>query len=216
MLDFLLHLDQNLTSLIGEYGVATYVILFFIIVLETGCVLTVFLPGDSLLVVAGAGAASGLLHLSWLVLVFFLAGVCGDILGYAIGHHIGLRVLRERFPDIVRTEHIERTTRYFARFGKKTVFIGRFIPVIRTFVPLLAGVGRMERRAFATYNILSAACWALLMTGAGYLLGKLPWIQEYIALILFVVLVFTLVTLMVILAALVHGTWKKKLIRGSA
>lgn len=216
MLGFLLHLDQNLTFLIGEYGAATYVILFLIIVLETGCVLTVFLPGDALLIVAGAGAASGLLHLSLLVPVFFLAGVCGDILGYAIGHHIGVRVLRERFPEIVRDEHIERTSRYFARFGKKTVFIGRFIPVIRTFVPLLAGVGRMERRAFATYNILSAACWALLVTGAGYLIGSLPWIQDYIALILFAVLVFTLATLMVILAAIVLGIRKKRLTRGGA
>lgn len=210
MLESLIHLDQNLTHIVLEYGMIAYFFLFLIIVFETGCVLTVFLPGDSLLLVAGAGAASGLLHLSWLITVFFLAGITGDLMGYWTGHHIGLNILRERFPDIVRREYVDRTARYFEQFGKKTIFVGRFIPVIRTFVPLLAGVGRMEYRSFLVYNILSAACWSVAITSAGYLIGKLPWIQDYIALILFGVMVFTLVTLIVILIAIIHGFLKTK------
>ena len=152
MLDFYLHLDQNLTFLHTEFGPGTYLILFLIILLETGCILTVFLPGDSLLFVAGAGAASGLFSLPWLVLAFFFAAIAGDCLNYWLGHHVGLNVFRERFPEIVPKTSIDRTTRYFVRFGRKTIFIGRFIPVVRTFTPFLAGIGTMDYRVFMFYK----------------------------------------------------------------
>jgi membrane-associated protein len=210
MLDFLLHIDQNLTYLITEFGPGAYFILFLIILLETGCIITVFMPGDSLLFVAGAGAASGLFTLSWLILVFFLAAIAGDILNYWLGHHIGLKVFRDRFPEIVKTEYIDRTTRYFERFGRKTIFIGRFIPVVRTFAPFLAGIGTMDYRAFMYYNVLSAFCWSVAVTSAGYLLGSLPWIREHIGLIILIILAFTLATIIVIVLVSAHGLLKSK------
>jgi membrane-associated protein len=210
MLGFLLHIDQNLTYLITEFGPGAYCILFLIILLETGCILTVFMPGDSLLFVAGAGAASGLFTLSWLILVFFLAAIAGDILNYWLGRHIGLKVFRERFPEIVKSEYIDRTTRYFERFGRKTIFIGRFIPVVRTFAPFLAGIGTMDFRAFMSYNVLSALCWSVAVTGAGYLLGSVPWIKDHIGLIILIVIVFTLATIIVIVVLSAHGLLRSK------
>ena len=210
MLDFLMHIDQNLPSLITAFGAGAYFILFLIILLETGCILTVFLPGDSLLFIAGAGAASGLFTFSWLIIIFFLAAISGDLLNYWLGHHIGLKVFRERFPDLVKKEYIERTSRYFERFGKKTIFVGRFIPVVRTFAPFLAGIGTMDYRDFLLYNILSAFCWSVVITGAGYLLGSIPWIQEHIGLIILITIAFILVTIIVIVLASAHGLWKAK------
>jgi membrane-associated protein len=210
MLDFLLHIDQNLTYLFTEFGPGAYFILFLIILLETGCIITVFLPGDSLLFVAGAGAASGLFTFPWLILVFFLAAVGGDVLNYWLGHHWGLKVFRERFPELVQKEYIDRTTRYFERFGRKTIFIGRFIPVVRTFAPFLAGIGTMEYRTFMFYNVLSALCWSVAVTGAGYLLGSVPWIREHIGLILLIVIAFTLATVMMIVLMSAHGLLASK------
>jgi membrane-associated protein len=210
MLDFLFHIDQNLTYLITEFGPGAYFILFLIILLETGCIITVFMPGDSLLFVAGAGAASGLFTLSWLILVFFLAAIGGDVLNYWLGHHIGLKVFRERFPELVQKEYIERTARYFERFGRKTIFIGRFIPVVRTFAPFLAGIGTMNYRVFMFYNVLSALCWAVTVTGAGYLLGSIPWIREHISLIILIIIAFTIATAIVIVLVSAHGFLAKK------
>ena len=210
MLDFFLHIDQNLTSLLTAFGPGAYLILFLIILFETGCILTVFLPGDSLLFVAGAGAASGLFSLPWLILIFLLAGVAGDILNYWFGYHIGLNVFREWFPDLVKREYIDRTGRYFGRFGKKTIFIGRFIPVVRTFAPFLAGIGTMDYRDFLLYNLLSAFCWSVAITGAGYLLGSIPWIQEHIGLIILITVAFILGTIIAIIIVSVHGLWRAK------
>jgi membrane-associated protein len=205
MLDLLLHIDQNLTYLVTEFGPYAYLVLFVMILLETGCIITVFLPGDSLLFVSGAGSASGLFALHWLVLIFFLAGIAGDILNYWLGHHVGLKVFRERFPELVPDEYIDRTTRYFERYGKKTIFIGRFIPVVRTFAPFLAGIGTMNYQVFMVYNVISAFCWAFVITGAGYLLGSIPWIREHIGLIILIIIAFTLATILVIVLLSVHG-----------
>ena len=210
MLDSLLHIDQNLAGLITTFGPGAYLILFLILLLETGCILTVFLPGDSLLFVAGAGAASGLFSLSWLIIIFFLAGVAGDLLNYWLGHHIGLNVFRKRFPDLVKEEYIDRTSLYFERFGKKTIFIGRFIPVVRTFAPFLAGIGTMDCRDFLLYNVISAFCWSVAITGAGYILGSIPWIQEHIRLIILITIVFILATIIVIILASAHGFLRAK------
>ncbi len=210
MLDFLLHIDQNLSFLHTEFGPGAYLILFLIILLETGCIITVFLPGDSLVFVAGAGAASGLFSLQWLVLAFFFAAIAGDILNYWLGQHVGLNVFYERFPEIVPKTSIDRTTRYFEKFGRKTIFIGRFIPVVRTFTPFLAGIGSMDYRVFMVYNVLSALCWSVVVTGAGYLLGAVPWIQEHIGVIILVTIGFTVATIIVIVLLSLHGLMRSK------
>ncbi len=202
ILEFLIHIEQYFPLLIEKYGFFTYVILSVIIIFETGLVITVFLPGDSLLFVAGASAAAGLLSLSWLIFFFFLAAVAGDILSYWMGHHIGIKVLRDRFPDLVKKEYLDRTTRYFTRFGGKTIFIARFIPIIRTFAPFLAGVGAMQYQKFLIFNILSAITWAVTITSVGYLIGLHPLIREHIALFIYGMVVLILATVLVITAAL--------------
>ena len=205
VLEFLIHIDQNFPLLIDTYGSWTYGILLIIITCETGFVITTFLPGDSLLFVAGASAAAGLLSFRWLVLFFFLAAVAGDTLNYWIGNHVGIRVLREKFPDLVRKEYLERTSRYFQRYGGKTIFIARFIPVIRTFAPFLAGVGTMDYRTFVVFNILSAAAWSVTMTSIGYLFGSCPFIRDHIIWFIYGMAVLILATILVTIAALIRG-----------
>jgi membrane-associated protein len=205
ILEFLIHIDQNFPLLIDKYGFFTYVILCIIIIFETGLVVTTFLPGDSLLFVAGASAAAGLLSMSWLIFFFFLAAVAGYTLNYWIGHHIGVKVLRDRFPDLVKKEYLDRTHRYFARFGGKTIFIARFIPIIRTFAPFLAGVGAMRYRKFLVFNILSAIIWSSAITSIGYLFGLNPFIREHIIWFIYGMAILILATILLIVATLVRG-----------
>ena len=210
ILEFLIHIDQNFPLLIDKYGFFTYVILCIIIIFETGLVLTTFLPGDSLLFVAGASAAAGLLSMSWLIFFFFLAAVAGYTLNYWIGHHIGVKVLRNRFPDLVKKEYLDRTNRYFARFGGKTIFIARFIPIIRTFAPFLAGVGAMPYRKFVVFNILSAIIWAVTITSIGYLFGLNPFIREHIIWFIYGMAVLILATILLIIVTLIRGFFRNR------
>jgi len=204
-LDFLTNIDQNIALIILQYGFWTYLILFTIVVCETGIVITSFLPGDSLLFVAGLSAASGLLSLPLLIVLFFAAGTIGNLLNYWIGHHVGTRVLREKFPDLVRKDYLERTERYFHKYGGKTIFIARFIPLVRTFAPFLAGVSSMNYRKFLTFSVLSAALWAVVMPTIGYLFGTNPFVRENLIWFIYGMILLTLVTVVAIIAALVHG-----------
>jgi membrane-associated protein len=208
-LDLFASIDQNVPLFITEYGFWTYLILFAIVVCETGLVITSFLPGDSLLFVSGLSAASGLLSLPVLIVLFWVAGITGSILNYWIGRHVGTKVLREKFPDLVRKDYLDRTERYFERFGGKTIFISRFIPLVRTFAPFLAGVSRMEYRKFLVFSILSAAIWAAVMPTIGYLFGTSPWIQQNIIWFIYGMIILTLATVVVIVVALVHGYFKR-------
>ena len=210
ILEFLIHIDQTFPLLIDKYGFFTYVILCTIIIFETGLVVTTFLPGDSLLFVAGASAAAGLLSLSWLIFFFFLAAVAGYTLNYWIGHHIGVKVLRDKFPDLVRKEYLDRTNRYFARFGGKTIFIARFIPIIRTFAPFLAGVGSMQYRKFLVFNILSAIIWSSAITSIGYLFGLNPFIREHIIWFIYGMAILILATILLIVATLVKEFFRNR------
>jgi membrane-associated protein len=204
-LELFASIDQNVPQIITEYGFWTYMILFGIVVCETGLVITSFLPGDSLLFVSGLSAASGLLSLPVLYAIFWVAGVTGSILNYGIGRHVGTKVLREKFPDLVRKDYLDRTERYFERFGGKTIFISRFIPLVRTFAPFLAGVSRMDYRTFLIYSVLSAALWAAVMPTIGYLFGLSPWIQQYITWFIYGMIILMLATVAVIFLALIHG-----------
>ena len=204
-LELFASIDQNVPLFITEYGFWTYLILFAIVVCETGLVITSFLPGDSLLFVSGLSAASGLLSLPVLYAIFWAAGITGSILNYWIGHHVGTKVLREKFPDLVRKDYLDRTERYFERFGGKTIFISRFIPLVRTFAPFLAGVSRMEYRTFLIYSVLSAALWAVVMPTIGYLFGMSPWVQQYITWFIYGMIILMLATVAVIFLALIHG-----------
>jgi membrane-associated protein len=210
LVEFLIHIDQNLPLLIQQYGPATYLILFLIILFETGLVVTPFLPGDSLLFVAGMVAAKGFLDLPSLILTFTAAAILGDTLNYWIGNYLGLRVFQKRFPTIIRKEYIDRTYGFFEQYGGKTIFIARFIPVVRTFAPFLAGIGTMSYRRFLLWNILGGIVWSVSVVLAGYFLGTVPFIQEQINLFIYLVILVTVATIAFIGYLVIRGMIGRK------
>jgi membrane-associated protein len=183
LIDFVLHLDKHLVDLVGEYGIWTYAILFLIIFVETGVVVLPFLPGDSLLFAAGSLAAlpGSPLNVGLIIVLLIVAAVLGDALNYHIGDYIGPRVFRRDYRFLKR-EHLLRTQQFYEKHGAKTIIIARFIPIIRTFAPFIAGVGTMSYGRFLSYNLIGAVLWVTLLTGAGYFLGQLPWIQQHFGL----------------------------------
>ncbi len=205
ILEVAIHIDQNLLSVIQQYGMWTYLILFLIIFFETGFVITPFLPGDSLLFVAGACVASGLLDLWWLLVAFILGAVIGDTVNYWIGNYVGLRVLQCRFPNILKKEYIDRTYGFYERYGGMTIFVARFVPLVRTFAPFLAGVGSMEYRRFLIFNVVGGVAWSLLIVVAGYFFGTLPIIKQNLNLLIYLVILVTAATIIVIIAGLVSA-----------
>lgn len=210
LVDLFLHIDENLKPVIQEYGIWTYLILFVIIFLETGLVITPFLPGDSLLFVAGACAASGLLEYSWLFIVFATASILGDTLNYWIGNFIGLKVLQCRFPNILKKEYIDRTYGFYERYGGLTIFVARFVPIVRTFAPFLAGVGSMEYRRFLAFNVLGGVAWSLGLVSAGYFFGSIPVVKENLNLLIYLVFFVTAVTVITIVGSLVSAYRKRR------
>jgi len=204
-----LNLDQNLMSVVNEYGIWTYVILFFIIFLETGFVIFPFLPGDSLLFVSGAAAASGIMDL-WLVIIAIVLGaVLGDTVNYWIGNFLGLHVFLERFPSLVKQEHIDRTYVFYEKYGGLTIFVARFVPVVRTFAPFLAGIGSMNYKRFLFYNVLGAVSWTLLVVLGGYYFGTFTVVKENMNVLIFLVFVVTGIAVFLLLAGIVSTRLKK-------
>jgi membrane-associated protein len=207
VLEFFIHIDQALPVITEQYGFFTYFFLFIIIIFETGVVITPFLPGDSLLFVSGMVAAEGSLELRWLILTFIAAAIMGDILNYWVGNTLGLRVLQQRFPAIVRKEYIARTYGYLARYGGKTIFFARFIPLLRTFTPFLAGVVSMDYRRFSQYNVISAIIWAVLMTVAGFLLGTIPFIKDNLSFFITIFIIITIASIAVFVAGIIKAVY---------
>jgi membrane-associated protein len=186
-IDMVLHFDKYLPGIIETYGFWTYLILFLIIFCETGLVVTPYLPGDSLLFVAGALAGAGLLNIEVLILSLVVAAVLGDSLNYWIGHTTGMKVLNLKC-SFVKTEHLEKTQEYFKKYGGITIVIARFIPFIRTFAPFLAGVGKMRYRWFFTYNVIGGCLWIVAFTLAGYFFGGLPIVKENFSLVIYAII----------------------------
>jgi membrane-associated protein len=196
-IDFVLHLDKHLRPIIQEYGAWTYLLLFAIVFCETGLVVTPFLPGDSLLFAAGAFAANGSLSVWVLIAVLILAAVLGDTVNYWVGHFLGHRLLNAP-RKIIRPEHIAVTHEFFEKYGGKTIIIARFVPIVRTFAPFVAGLGSMSYGRFMSYNVIGGVGWVLLCTIAGYLFGNLPFVQKN----------FSLVVLMIIVLSLLPAVWE--------
>ena len=186
IIDLILHFDVYLPGIIAVYGFWTYLILFIIIFCETGFVVFPYLPGDSLLFVAGTLAGAGFLNVEILIVTLFAAAVIGDSANYWIGKNVGMKALeKNRF---VKRGQLEKTEDYFARYGGLTIVIARFVPFIRTFAPFLAGVGKMNYRWFLGYNILGALLWVLGFVLAGYFLGSLPIVQDNFSLIIYAII----------------------------
>ncbi len=186
-LDLVLHIDKYLPGIIASYGFWTYLILFAIIFCETGLVVLPYLPGDSLLFVAGTLAGAGYLNIEILIVVLLAAAILGDTVNYWIGHTAGMKVFEKKY-SFVRKDHLDKTREYFAKYGGITIVIARFVPFIRTFAPFLAGVGNMRYRWFLSYNIIGGALWILAFTLAGYFFGGLPVVQENFSLIVYMII----------------------------
>jgi membrane-associated protein len=177
LIDFILHIDVHLGELISVYGLLVYLILFVIIFIETGLVFTPFLPGDSLLFAAGAFAALGSLNPVLVFLLLSAAAILGDTTNYWIGHFFGEKIIAN--PKIpLNKNHIEETKKFFFKHGGKTIFLARFVPIVRTFAPFVAGIGKMEYSKFISYNIFGGITWVALLTFAGYFFGNVPFIKH--------------------------------------
>ncbi len=190
--DYFIHLDQYLSELINAYGGWTYAILFVIIFMETGFVVTPFLPGDSLLFAAGTFAALGDLNVWGLIGLLFLAAFLGDTANYWIGHRLGDAVYSGNIRWI-NQDYIDRTHAFYEKHGGKTIFLARFVPIIRSFAPFVAGVGRMSYGYFVSYNIIGAAVWVPTFTLAGYFFGNIPAVKHNFTLVIFGIIAVSLI-----------------------
>lgn len=188
--DFILHIDKHLGEIIAQYGYWTYSILFMIIFLETGLVVTPFLPGDSLLFAAGALAATGALDVSVLFVLLAAAAIVGDTVNYWIGNRIGPRAF-EQDVRFFKREYLERTQKFYEKHGGKTIFLARFIPIIRTFAPFVAGVGTMRYRKFVAYNIVGALVWTSVFIFAGYFFGNIPIVRDNFGLVVIAIILIS-------------------------
>ncbi len=189
-IDFILHLDVHLGQIILTYGTLTYIILFGIIFIETGLVLMPFLPGDSLLFAAGAFAALGSLNLFVLIGLLIAAAIVGDTANYWIGHFFGKKMVAN--PHIpINQKHIDQTQKFFDKHGGKTIILARFVPIVRTFAPFVAGAGKMTYATFISYNIIGGAAWVLIATLTGYFFGNIPFVKKNFSLVIFGVILIS-------------------------
>ena len=185
-------LDQTLSALAAEHAGLMFAALFLVIFAETGLVVFPLLPGDSLLFVAGAVVAASGINVHLLVLTLFVAAVLGDSLNYSIGHFIGPRAFRPHETKLgrwLKPEYLDRTHRFYEKYGGFTIIIGRFVPIVRTFAPFLAGVGAMTYRKFLAYNMIGAAAWVAILVYAGYLFGNIPWVKDNLAYIVVAIVI---------------------------
>ena len=196
VVDFFLHLDRHLSEVISRYGTWTHFILFLIVFCETGLVITPFLPGDSLLFAAGTFAALGALDLRLVVLLLIVAAIAGDTLNYWIGSYIGPKAFRSE-SRFLKREYLDRTHAFYEKHGGKTIILARFVPIIRTFAPFVAGVGAMSYPKFLTYNVVGAILWVGLLVLGGYYFGNIPVVRENFSLVVLAIIFLSVLPIMV-------------------
>jgi len=187
LVNFILHLDVHLNEIIKNFGIWTYLILFMIIFMETGFVITPFLPGDSLLFAAGSFAALGSLNIFALLTILTFAAILGDTINYWIGHFIGPRAFSGNVR-FLKKEYLDRTHEFYERHGGKTIILARFIPIIRTFAPFVAGIGAMDYPRFLLFNVVGAVLWVCLFTLGGYFFGNLSFVKENFTIVIFAII----------------------------
>ena len=195
LIDLFLHLDKYMNQVITQYGVWTYGLLFFVIFMETGFVVTPFLPGDSLLFAAGTFAALGSLNIWLLIGLLIIAAVGGHTVNYWIGHKLGDRAYNTKW---IKKEYLDRTHAFFEKHGGKTIVLARFVPIVRTFAPFVAGMGRMSYSYFFSYNVVGGIVWVLLFTLAGFFFGNIPFVQKN----------FEFVIIAIILISVIPAVWE--------
>jgi membrane-associated protein len=193
LVDFVLHLDRHLNALIATYQTWTYLILFVVVFCETGLVITPFLPGDSLLFAAGALAATpgSPLEVHWLFLVLAAAAVIGDTVNYWIGHAVGPKIFGQKKIRFLRKEHLERTHLFYEKHGGITIVLARFMPIIRTFAPFVAGIGRMSYWRFIAYNVGGGIAWVAIFLFGGYFFGNLPLVKRNFTIVVLAIIIIS-------------------------
>ena len=191
-IDIFMHLDKHLDLIIREYGVWTHAILFLIIFCETGLVITPLLPGDSLLFAVGTFAAMGSLDVKFLAISLSIAAIAGDTVNYWIGHFVGPKVFSKEKSRFFNRDYLDRTHRFYERYGGKTIIIARFIPIIRTFAPFVAGIGRMTYLRFILYNIVGGVAWIGAFLFGGYFFGALPFVKQNFSLVILAIIVISM------------------------
>jgi membrane-associated protein len=191
-MDIILHLDKHLDSIIRSYGIWTHLLLFVIIFCETGLVVTPLLPGDSLLFAAGTFAALGSLDLAGLLLSLSVAAVLGDTVNYWIGSAVGPRVFHKEGSRLLNKEHLKRTHEFYEKYGGKTIIIARFVPIIRTFAPFVAGIGSMTYSHFLSYNVVGGVGWIAILVLAGYFFGNIPAVRQNFSLVILAIIIISI------------------------
>jgi len=191
-IDFILHIDRYVRLLIDQYGTTTYFILFAIVFCETGLVVTPFLPGDSFLFTIGAFSASGDLNVIWATSLLIVAAILGDSVNYAIGKRIGPRVFHYEKSRFFKKENLLKAHAFYEKYGAKTIIIARFVPILRTFAPFVAGIGEMDYRKFLVYNVVGGISWVVLFIGAGYFFGNLEVVKQNFTLVIFGIIIVSL------------------------
>lgn len=197
LIDVFLHLDQHLNDIIGQYGTWTYLILFLIVFCETGLVVMPFLPGDSLLFAAGAFAALGSLNVFWLCLLLSIAAIAGDTINYWVGHWVGPKIFHRENVRFLNKKHLERTHGFYEKYGGKTIIIARFIPIVRTFAPFVAGIGRMSYWRFIAYNVVGGVAWVAICVFAGYFFGNLEIVKKNFTLVVIAIVLISVLPMLV-------------------
>jgi membrane-associated protein len=192
IVDFVLHLDTHLNALIQASGFWTHLILFVVIFCETGLVVTPFLPGDSLLFAAGTFAAAGSLKIGWLFLLLAAAAVLGDTVNYWIGKIIGPKVFQKENSRIFKKQYLDRTHRFYEKYGAETIILARFVPIVRTFAPFVAGIGKMTYGRFLSYNVIGGVAWVALFTFGGYFFGNIPFVKKNFSLVIIAIILISL------------------------
>jgi membrane-associated protein len=193
IVDFILHLDTHLNALIQASGFWTHLILFVVIFCETGLVVTPFLPGDSLLFAAGTFAASGSLKIGWLFLLLAAAAVLGDTVNYWIGKIIGPKVFQKENSRIFKKQYLDRTHGFYEKYGAETIILARFVPIVRTFAPFVAGIGKMTYGRFLSYNVIGGVAWVALFTFGGYFFGNIPFVKKNFSLVIIAIILISLI-----------------------